>query len=83
MIVWLIAIAVPNYAFLAFETLSRDHVTLSSVLGVAEVVPAGLAGAWAYDWAATMQHARAQNPQTRTASATRLTPHTPLAVKAI
>ncbi len=83
MTAWLFGIAVPNYAFFVVEALSGSLVALSSTLGILELVPAALAGAWAYDWATTAQVARAQQQQPRYASTVRLTPHTPMSVKPI
>lgn len=83
MAVWLFAIAVPNYGFWVFETLSGSLVALSSALGVFELVLAALSGAWAYEWAAATQLARTQKQRFRNSSSVRLTPHTPLRVKAI
>jgi hypothetical protein len=83
MIAWLFTIAVPNYGFWVFETLSGSLLALSSVLGIVEIIPAALGGAWVYEWAAATKVARAAKQQTRNASTVRLTPHTPLSVEAI
>lgn len=83
MTLWMVAAAVPNYVFFVAGVLTQNVAAFASVLGFIEVVPAAILGAWAYDWAATTQQAHAQKHQSGNASTTRLTPHTPLNVKAI
>jgi hypothetical protein len=85
-IVWVFVIALPNYGFLALETLSSSLVTMSLVLGIVAIVPAALAGALTYDWFAATRLARAPTHQAHhglRVRLARLTPHTPLSVKAV
>jgi hypothetical protein len=83
MIVWVVAIALPNYAFLALEVVSRSLVRSSLVVGLFASVTAALIGSMTYDWLAASKGARVQKQQARKGLRVRLaslTPHTPLSV---
>ena len=75
--VWVFTIVLPNYGLFVFEILSRSLLTFSSVLGMAEVVPAALVGALTYDWVAAKQLPRAQQQQPRKQLRVRLASLTP------
>ena len=80
---WVIASALPDYVMFSAGVLPQPNVTFSAVLGLVEIVPAIVAGAWGYDWAVTTQQARVQKQESRNTSTMRVTPHTPLTVEAI
>jgi hypothetical protein len=83
MIVWVVAIALPNYAFLALEVVSRSLVRSSLVVGLFASVTAAVIGSMTYDWLAASKGVPAQKQQARKGLRVRLaslTPHTPLSV---